>query len=568
LRRFLILLIALVAASCADDGSVDPSSPGSSSGSTGGVTTAIDPLRPCQTTVLTDLPAPGEDGPATERVSAQNLASASAAVAQSAFACASDVVVVGTSDLERIAMASRLAIALGGPVLLGDATGSTLLAYEIDRLAPSRVWFVGEDVTAEVPAFTEVEVLRGDNSSLAAEINDRVDSESNVTLPAGGGADSLRVALAAFESGAGIVGSSPTGAPPAPLDPVPFLRAGTGTFGFAWLVDGASPPLALVAAATAIVTDGLMVLVDGADLLAGGASDELAAAEPRKVQLLGGGPNASWQLDVLLGGAEQLPGGGFVLFPGKRLIAIYGNPNTTSLGILGEQDVEASVVRAKQLAAQYQTGDGIQAIPTFEIIATVAAGNPGDDGDYSNEMPIELLRTWVDVAGREGVYVILDLQPGRTDFLTQAKLYEELLLEPHVGLALDPEWRLLPDELPLRQIGHVEAAEVNEVVDWLAALVRDNHLPQKILLLHQFEDQMLRDRDLIKTPPELGVVIQMDGQGTIPDKYSTWNRITNGWEGFRWDYGWKNFYDEDIPGPIPPSEVLELTPAVVYVSYQ
>jgi hypothetical protein len=352
------------------------------------------------------------------------------------------------------------------------------------------------------------------------------------------------------------------------LDPVPFLRAGIGAFGFVWLVDGASPPLALVAAATAIVTDGLMMLVDGADLLAGGAADALDAVEPRKVQLLGGGPNASWQLDVLLGGAEQLPGGGFILFPGKRLIALYGNPNTTSLGVLGEQGAEASVVRAKQLAAQYQTNDGVQAIPAFEIIATVAAGNPGDDGDYSNEMEAEQLRTWVDAAGREGVYVILDLQPGRTDFLTQAKRYEELLLEPHVGLALDPEWRLLPDELPLQQIGHVEAAEVNEVATWLAALVRDNHLPQKILLLHQFEDQMLRDRNLIKTPAELAVVIQMDGQGTIPDKYSTWNRITTGWEGYGWLYGWKNFYDEDIPGPIDPAEVLELLPGVVYVSYQ
>ena len=40
------------------------------------------------------------------------------------------------------------------------------------------------------------------------------------------------------------------------------------------------------------------------------------------------------------------------------------------------------------------------------------------------------------------MYVVLDLQPGRTDFLTQAKRYEPLLALPHVGLALDPEWRL------------------------------------------------------------------------------------------------------------------------------
>ncbi len=565
--RRLFILIALVAASCAGDGSVDPASPGSSSGSTRTVSTSpADPLRPCQTTLVTELPV--ADGPVTERVSAQNLASASAAVAQAAFVCASDVVVVGIADFERIAIAARLAVGMQAPLLVGDDAGSSLLAYEIDRLAPTTVWFVGEDITVDVPAFTEVEVLEGDNTALANEVNDRVGAGSEVAIPAGGGSDALRTTLAALEAGAGITGSGSTGAAPTPLDPVPFLRAGPGSFGFAWLVDGASTPLALAAGVAAIVTGGLMVTVDGDDLLSGDAGEVLQAVEPRKVQLLGGGAESSWQLEVLVSGAEQLPGGGFVLFPGKRLIALYGNPNTTSLGVLGEQDVDASVARAKQLAAQYQTDDGIQAIPTFEIIATVAAGNPGTDGDYSNEMEMDQLRIWVDTAGREGVYVILDLQPGRTDFLTQAKLFEELLLEPHVGLALDPEWRLLPNEQPLRQIGHVEAAEVNRVVDWLAALVRDNHLPQKILLLHQFQDQMLRDRNLIETPSELAVVIQMDGQGGIPDKYSTWNRITLGWEGYGWRYGWKNFYDEDIPGPIPPAEVLELVPAVVYVSYQ
>jgi hypothetical protein len=68
--------------------------------------------------------------------------------------------------------------------------------------------------------------------------------------------------------------------------------------------------------------------------------------------------------------------------------------------------------------------------------------------------------------------VILDLQPGRTDFLTQAMIYEEFLRLPHVGLALDPEWRLEPNQVHLRQIGSVDAAEINQVGNWLASLVR------------------------------------------------------------------------------------------------
>ena len=212
--------------------------------------------------------------------------------------------------------------------------------------------------------------------------------------------------------------------------------------------------------------------------------------------------------------------------------------------------------------------DGLLVVPSFEIIVTVAAADAGSDGNYSNEMPLDILQPWIDVAAEQGLYVLLDLQPGQSDFLAQAKLYEDFLKLPNVGLALDPEWRLGPNELPLRQIGHVSAEEVNSVVEWLAALVRDNHLPQKMLLLHQFRFSMLENRELIETPSELATVIQMDGQGAISDKYSTWSAITQGWETASWSYGWKNFYDEDSPGPISPAEVLDLVPIVVYVSYQ
>ncbi len=108
------------------------------------------------------------------------------------------------------------------------------------------------------------------------------------------------------------------------------------------------------------------------------------------------------------------------------------------------------------------------------FIATVASAEAGADGNYSNETPAEALRPLVEAAGAAGIHVVLDLQPGRTDFLTRAKLYESLLVLPHVGLALGPEWRLLPDEVHLRQIGSVSAAEVNQVVLWLADLTAEH----------------------------------------------------------------------------------------------
>ncbi len=203
---------------------------------------------------------------------------------------------------------------------------------------------------------------------------------------------------------------------------------------------------------------------------------------------------------------DQLPGGGQLVLPGKRYVALYGAAGTGALGVLGEQGPADAVARAKAHAAEYQPYSDEPVIPMFELIATVAAGSAGPDGDYSSEVPVETLQPWIDAARDAGVYVVIDLQPGRTDFLTQAKRYESVLAQPGVGLALAPEWRLGPDQVPLKQIGSVSAAEVDATTDWLAGVVREKGLPQKMLVLHQFRLSMIQDRaSLDMDHPELAI---------------------------------------------------------------
>ena len=274
--------------------------------------------------------------------------------------------------------------------------------------------------------------------------------------------------------------------------------------------------------------------------------------------------DAAWQIDVAARGLT-LPGGGQLLFPSKRIVALYGHPHTAALGVLGEQSPEAAVRRAAEVAGVYGT-DGIDLVPGFEIITTLASASAGADGDYSSELSVEDLRPWVNAATDAGYYVILDLQPGRTDFLTQAKRYEELLILPNVGLALDPEWRLESDQTHLRQIGSVTASEINQVSEWLAGIVRREALPQKLLLIHQFKLSMISNRSEIESRPELGMVIQMDGQGPLGTKFATWRALlVNG--NPDWEWGWKSFYDEDSP-MAKPQQVLDLEPIPVFISFQ
>ena len=265
--------------------------------------------------------------------------------------------------------------------------------------------------------------------------------------------------------------------------------------------------------------------------------------------------------------APELPGGGQVLVPYRRMVAAYGSPNTPSLGILGEQDLQASIARTKELAAQYQPLEELPVVPSFEIIATVASASAGADGMYSAVVDKDLLREWVDAAGEEGVYVVLDLQPGRNHFLDQARLFEDLLKEPHVGLALDPEWRLKPDQVHLRQIGRVEASEINEVSEWLADLTRSNNLPQKALVLHQFTMAMIQNRqDLNTSHHELAFILHADGHGTPGEKMGTWRALQEGLPE-NVHMAWKNFYDEDTP-TFTPEETYAVEPRPWFVSYQ
>jgi hypothetical protein len=261
------------------------------------------------------------------------------------------------------------------------------------------------------------------------------------------------------------------------------------------------------------------------------------------------------------------PAGGRTLAGAYRIAALYGSPDTPALGALGDQPLPASVERVKGVAAAYRPLSAEPVLPAFEIIATVASATPTDNGDYSRETDANTVFGWAEAAKQAGVYVILDIQPGRSSFLSQVKQYERALQLPNVGLALDPEWRLGPSQLPLEQIGSVESGEVNEVSDWLAALTRQHRLPQKLFVLHQFRFTMLPDRDNVNTAhQELAYIIQMDGQGSQPAKQGTWQAITAN-PPARTEFGWKNFYSQDSP-MLDPVATMSITPKPWYISYQ
>ncbi len=345
-------------------------------------------------------------------------------------------------------------------------------------------------------------------------------------------------------------------APPEPTAAAPVTPATTATTAMA---------------VTAQVAGAVTVPVHGDDPRGDlTAITALASIKPTRVLAAGAGFGPASELTYRVAVAAtgvQLPGGGQLVFPGHRLVALYGNPESPGLGALGEQDLPASIARARQMAAPYQALSSVPVVPAFEIIATVALSSPGPEGTYSAVTSLATLRPWVNQATAAGFYVILDLQPGRASLLDQAKLYEPLLAMPNVGLALDAEWKLQPGQLPLQQIGSVSITEVNSVVHWLASLTAQLHLPQKVLVLHQFRLSMIQhEQDLDIHNDDLAIVVHMDGQGTQEVKQETWDTITAAAPHGVF-FGWKNFFVKDHP-MLNPQGTMSKVPVPVMISYQ
>lgn len=482
------------------------------------------------------------------------------------FAEASTAVIAAEGDSGALGIAAQAAIALGAPLLTTGGRiatsvgGSTppvtsapdAIARELARLGTTSILVIGTVGELDVG-----DAVRHDIDATPQALAGQLGGEPDAI---GAPADVPDIAAYAVPDdpghGTGDLGRLPEHAPAADVTAV---------------VE--NTPDAFAAAATVKAAGGRIVPQSRpGDILADGEIITALSSGPAQPTLLIGHgfttqPDPDWSVRAARAGT-QLPGGGQRLFGDHRFVAVYGTPGTPVLGVLGEQSAEDTVARAAALAAEYAPLSDVPVVPTLEIIATVAAGSAGDDGDYSNELDPGGLVEFVDAAAAAGAYVVLDLQPGRTDFLTQAKRYASLLERPGVGLALDPEWRLGPDQVPLEQIGSVGASEINAVAAWLADLVDEKSLPPKMFVLHEFRASMIGDREALVTDiPQLEFLVHVDGQGAQPDKQATYAAML-AIPPVGVAAGWKNFIDEDAPMLTPQQTMSGVSPVPDFISYQ
>jgi hypothetical protein len=259
----------------------------------------------------------------------------------------------------------------------------------------------------------------------------------------------------------------------------------------------------------------------------------------------------------------ELPRGGRTIFPDFRVVAYYGAPQDRELGALGIGSPDAAARRLERQARGYARKTR-PVLPALELIAVVAAAHAGEGGRYNLRQPDAVIRRYLKAARRAKALLILDIQPGRSDFFTETKRLRKWLKEPDVGLALDPEWRMRPNEVPGQVIGSVGAREVNATTAWLNDLVQRHDLPQKLLLIHQFTDDMVPEAEL-KPRPGLAYVLNVDGFGTQELKVAKYREFVAQATPFR--HGFKLFYSEDTD-TMTPAQVMRLRPRPDVIVYE
>jgi hypothetical protein len=261
---------------------------------------------------------------------------------------------------------------------------------------------------------------------------------------------------------------------------------------------------------------------------------------------------------------QTLPHGATKIFgDGRFLVAYYGTAETGALGVLGETSPDAMQRRVQRAAKPFaRKRQPVQVV--YELIVSIADRHPGPGHDYSHDIPRAEVQKYIDAAHRHDALLLLDIQPGRADFLTVAKRWAWALKDPYVGLALDPEWRMGKHAVPGTRIGSVGAGEVNRVSAWLRDLVARHALPQKLFVLHQFRTSMIDRIGAIEPRRGLVMVQHVDGFGTPGQKLDTYHAVARPRQFFM---GFKLFYDEDTRR-MSAADVRRISPRVRFVSFQ
>ena len=243
----------------------------------------------------------------------------------------------------------------------------------------------------------------------------------------------------------------------------------------------------------------------------------------------------------------------------NQILSYYGNPHVPAMGILGELEPDPLVEKLQAHAGTYDALNGALGVrPALHFVHATAQPEPGPDGLYLQYEARSTLTRYINLACRHGLLIFIDLQIGRSDVASEVEKVLPYLEQSHVHLALDPEFTMPAGEIPGEAIGAMDAADINAAQDIVERFVEQRGLPDKMLVVHRFTDDMITNSQLIEDFPNIHLVIDMDGFGPAEIK-----QVKYGWYAAPAEYsGIKLFFQQDSD-LMSEEDVLTLQPDVI-----
>jgi hypothetical protein len=272
-------------------------------------------------------------------------------------------------------------------------------------------------------------------------------------------------------------------------------------------------------------------------------------------------PSSPRETDIMKT-VEQSPG-----LLNEDILAFYGHPLSNRMGILGRYSIAELDARLSALADEYRVVNGGRDVRKafYLIYGTVWPG--GDIGILREPVLLE----YIQYALERDILIFIDHQIGRYQPAEALRRMLPYLSYPNVHLALDPEWRTTK---PMQEIGTVTGEELNQVQQIMEDYIIENEIPgERLLVVHQFNWQMIREREKVKTDfKRVRLVHCADGFGNPSLKRASY--AFNARADNIPIKGFKLFYNFGIPGAgydeplLTPQQVIDLKPRPSVIMYQ
>ncbi|TCP22134.1 hypothetical protein EV207_13722 [Scopulibacillus darangshiensis] len=249
-----------------------------------------------------------------------------------------------------------------------------------------------------------------------------------------------------------------------------------------------------------------------------------------------------------------------------RIVSYYGTPLSDQMGVLGEGTPDEAMKKLKRQTKAYSEADpSHQAVPAIELIASTAQRDPGPNGLYVSRLSKDVIEQYAKLAKENKALLILDVQLGQDTVMNEVKALEPFLKLPYVHLAIDTEFHVKQGQVPGEDLGHVDGAKIQKAIDYLNRLVEKRDIPDKMVMVHEFQEGIITSKSLIKPTNHVEVVMNADGFGKASAKKMKYRNLVK--EGTNQYGGLKLFYSKDKP-LLSPKEVIKLEPSPAVVNYQ